>query len=45
MGCETPPVSSHQRYFEDREGWKFTTRQVGPPEGFEYYQYVLEYDG
>jgi hypothetical protein len=35
----------HQRYFENREGWKFSTRQVGPPEGFEYYQYMLEYDG
>ncbi|GMK57841.1 hypothetical protein CspeluHIS016_0406750 [Cutaneotrichosporon spelunceum] len=34
-----------RRYFENREGWKFSTREVGPPQGFDYYQYMLEYEG
>jgi hypothetical protein len=30
---------------QDRPGWKLTHREIGPPEGFAYFMYVLEWVG
>lgn len=32
-----------KRYFENREGWALSHREIGPEEGFAYFEYVLEY--
>lgn len=32
------------KYFANRPGWKLSTASIGPPEGFEYFQYLLEFD-
>ncbi|OCF37401.1 hypothetical protein I316_00522 [Kwoniella heveanensis BCC8398] len=34
-----------KRYMANRPGWKLTHREIGPPEGFAYFLYVLEYVG
>ncbi|ORY31036.1 S-adenosyl-L-methionine-dependent methyltransferase [Naematelia encephala] len=32
-----------RRYLADRPGWKLTHRSIGPPEGFEYFLYILDW--
>jgi len=34
-----------KRYLVDRPQFTLQTRSIGPPEGFEYFLYVLAYDG
>ncbi|WWD21431.1 hypothetical protein CI109_105916 [Kwoniella shandongensis] len=34
-----------KRYMQNRPGFKLTHKEIGPPEGFAYFMYVLEYDG
>ncbi|WRT64846.1 uncharacterized protein IL334_001782 [Kwoniella shivajii] len=34
-----------KRYMANRPGFKLTHREIGPPEGFAYFMYVLEYVG
>ncbi|WVQ81672.1 hypothetical protein IAT38_003797 [Cryptococcus sp. DSM 104549] len=34
-----------KRYMQNRSGWTLTHRAIGPPEGFEYFMYVLAYTG
>ncbi|KAL1406245.1 hypothetical protein Q8F55_007939 [Vanrija albida] len=33
-----------KRYLINRESWKFSQRTIGPPEGFDYFQYLLEWE-
>lgn len=33
-----------KRYLQDRAGWKLSTKTIGPPEGFDYFQYLLEWE-
>ena len=33
------------RYMQDRPGWRLTHREIGPPEGFAYFMYLLTYTG
>lgn len=33
-----------KRYLQDRPGWKLSTKTIGPPEGFDYFQYLLEWE-
>jgi len=32
-------------YMQDRSGWRLTHREIGPPEGFAYFMYILEWVG
>ncbi|WWD00496.1 hypothetical protein V866_007412 [Kwoniella sp. B9012] len=34
-----------KRYMENRPGFKLSHREIGPPEGFAYFMYILEYVG
>ncbi|WWD07757.1 hypothetical protein V865_005860 [Kwoniella europaea PYCC6329] len=34
-----------KRYMENRPGFKLSYREIGPPEGFAYFMYILEYVG
>ncbi|KAK1921522.1 S-adenosyl-L-methionine-dependent methyltransferase [Papiliotrema laurentii] len=34
-----------KRYLQDRPGFTLTHREIGPPEGFAYFQYTLSYTG
>ncbi|WVR04582.1 hypothetical protein IAU60_001590 [Kwoniella sp. DSM 27419] len=34
-----------KRYMTDRPGFKLSHREIGPPEGFAYFMYTLEYTG
>jgi hypothetical protein len=33
-----------KRYLVDRPEWRFSQATIGPPEGFDYFQYMLEWD-
>ncbi|WWC67866.1 uncharacterized protein I206_101783 [Kwoniella pini CBS 10737] len=34
-----------KRYMENRPGFKLSWKEIGPPEGFAYFMYILEYAG
>lgn len=36
---------AYGRYLQDRPGFTLTHREIGPPEGFAYFQYTLSYTG
>lgn len=33
-----------KRFFINRAGWKYSQKSVGPEDGFEYFQYLLEWE-
>ena len=33
------------RYMQDRPGFSLAHKEIGPPEGFAYFMYVLSYTG
>lgn len=33
-----------KRYLVNRPGWKYSQKAIGPEDGFEYFQYLLEWE-